>query len=322
MPYVPLPRAPQPAPPSLPWQMAAWFFSLLFNNPRATVAIVMFVVMLFLKSQGDTQNRHEDRRRDTPVPVEPSRASEAPRSFHAEPSPPLEAAPELANASAPLAADASGAVGPGWTDLSNTETYMRDAAEAVANNRVRDYAQAMTALYTGAYRRSSTVTSGSDALDAHYQEFMRDVSGHSRLERQSLIKSLQRTLEKDPTAAEPAFRLGCLSLADGGRLGAREYFVRAIWADPNHAAAWYAYGAIATDDTIALGAMANAGLVSNSENFQPLQAKVSSALLDSANVDSHRVAQLLRMARRLARPGQIGSARTAAEWNAKLAAGR
>lgn len=309
MPYVPLPRAPQPAPPSLPWQVAAWFFSLLFNNPRATVALVMFVVMLFLRSQDGASNRQEDRHRDTPVPVDASQASEAPRASRAEP-PPLETAPELGVASAPIEAQGSGVSEPSESELGIAESDIREAANALTSERVNDYARSMGSLYATAYRRSSA--SGSDPYGARFNRFMNNLRDQDPTERRELIRDLQQALVAEPTAAEPAFQLGCLSLASGGRLGAREYFVRTIWADPNHGAAWYAYGAIASEDGVALGAMANAMVVSGNQRFR---SKVPNSLLEQGGVDTVRIAKLSQVAAKLSKQQPINAADKEAREN-------
>lgn len=307
---------PSPQPQGLLASIGAGLFGIAAQNPVWVVALAAFLLFQLLKALSGATTSRVYPREEAPVPVETAQQYDPPARSSSEPPPPLETAPQLGD-SADSEPVADGAGAPGWTELSHAESDVRDAANAIAGNRVRDYSQAMVNLYAATYRRSSTVTSGGDALDARYRAFMRDLRNQTQTQRQALIRDLQRALASNPTAAEPAFRLGCLSLVNGGRLGAREYFVRAIWADPNHGAAWYAYGAIATDDTTAIGAMANATLVSHRGGFS---SDVPDALLESANIDAGRVAQLARTGSRSTSRAGFSAAQTAAEWNGKLAA--
>ncbi|MFT3806316.1 hypothetical protein [Arenimonas sp.] len=334
------PLRPYPTPSAQPQgllaALGAWLFALAMRNAPWVIVLAAFLLFQMLKSLSDATTTSTYSHQDDSAPIEapasgssaddvyeaPARSYEAPARSYEDSAPPLETAPQLAEAmsssddSDRRSGDASG---PSPMELSSTEVLVREAAEALASGRVRDYSRAMTAMYAAAYRRSNSVNSSSNAYDARYRAFMRDVRGQGRLERRALVMDLQRSLSADPLAAEPAFRLGCLSLVDGGRLGAKESFLRAIWADPNHGAAWHAYGAIAQNDAVAIGALANARLVSHSSD---LQSEFPTALLESANISPHRVEQLSRAASQLPQQGQFAKAQTTAEFDGRSAARR
>ena len=318
MPYVPLPRISQPTPPSLPWQIAAWFFGLLFSNPRATVFVFALLFVLFVNSRGGTSDTRNERDRDRSIPVETSGSQETP--VLSDPQPILETAPPVPStddAATLLDEEAPVVRGPSSTELSATESALRNAANGIADRNQRDYTQAMTVLFATVHRRSSSDGFAAAQYDREYRNYIRNSRSRSQLVRDALTQDLEESLRQHPLAAEPAFMLGCMKLAGGDRQGAREFFVRAIWADPTHGAAWYAYGAIAWDDSTAIGAMANANVLSGSGGFA---SQVPPNLLQAANVDAARVGRLATSASRLAQQDSWDAARTAAEWNGRVAA--
>ena len=74
--------------------------------------------------------------------------------------------------------------------------------------------------------------------------------------RTGLMKNLRAVVEKDPYNAQAAYEAGWLALIGDQRHVAGLWFMHAIWADPDLAAAWYGLGFVTFDDDMETGAFA------------------------------------------------------------------
>lgn len=299
-PYAPLPRMPPTPPPGLLAQLGAWIFGLALRDPRNTLALVVVGVILLVKACSGASTSNADRYAEPPPAAESSASTEVP-VLDTNPTLPTVAS----NKSPPRG-------GPSWTELSDTETYIRLVSSSLASNKLLEYSHAMAWLYGNAGRRPPANDLDREQNRARFELYLGDFKRQGQLVRRELMDDLAQSLERDPMAADPAFMLGCLSLIGGDRIGAREYFVRTIWADPANGAAWYAFGAISSDDSVAIGAMVNASAITS--RVGGFQAEVPNALLDAANIDSRRAEQLQMMAAKLAREDRIRNAHTSAKW--------
>ena len=116
-----------------------------------------------------------------------------------------------------------------------------------------------------------------------------------------LRESLVQAVAMRPRAAEIAFELGWIHLQTGDPAAAQTMFVRAVLADPGHAAAWYGYAVSHLEPGVSTGAMAQAELLSVDEvSAARVRAAFPPPLLQVSRGDPERFRRLSARARQIA----------------------
>jgi len=190
-----------------------------------------------------------------------------------------------------------------WTSLEDSRPYIEGAAIAMASRNKFAYEHSLAYLHAGAraHRQLDAATR------AEYESEFARLSDATTLPdepaRTALMIKLQDVLiSKDEYDAEATYEWAWLQLASGDHYLSRDALVRAIWADPDHAAAWYGFGVVQIgDDGQSVGAMAIAEtLFVNAKTAQRTRDQFSPELLRRLGIDPERFALLQARARRLA----------------------
>ncbi len=181
-----------------------------------------------------------------------------------------------------------------------TESYARPAALAIARGDRVTWENAMSVL------RSKIPPHQGSRPNAHQAEFATFAASvtpqsYNERERQILIDDLHQSLLDDPFDDEAAFELGWLSLIGAQRGEARQYYLHALWVNPDRANAWYGYGVVARDDAQAAGALATAEVLeTDPTQAQRMRDAFPPLLLRLCSIKPERFAILQRKARRIA----------------------
>jgi len=103
-----------------------------------------------------------------------------------------------------------------------------------------------------------------DAYRAEFEQFSASLSGHAYDDnlRSGLMRNLQIVLENDRYDGEAAYELGWLALLGGDSSAASDWFVHAIFANPDLLAVWYGMGITTTVDDEIIGTLAVAEMLS------------------------------------------------------------
>lgn len=187
-------------------------------------------------------------------------------------------------------------------DMQDATERSEGAAVALATGNKFAYERSMAYLRAAANGHPKP---DMDAVVNHQYDFGRfhpTLDAASETSRLALMAKLRGVIAKDRYDAEAAYEWGWLDLFGGDNYQSRDAFVRAIWADPDHAAAWYGYG-VAThggdDETI--GAMAIAEtLFDGPFSAQHERKRYSPEMLQRLGINPKRFRLLQARARKLA----------------------
>jgi tetratricopeptide (TPR) repeat protein len=181
-----------------------------------------------------------------------------------------------------------------------TDGYVKAAALAITTLDRPEWQRAITNLHTDAPAHPPAPPS---AFQATFTDFSAGLSKNHFDERTrlGLLKNLRDALKQNPLDDESAYELGWLSLVGGQRDEAKNFFLHAIWVNPDRANAWYGLGVIAADDNQKTGALATAEmLATDPTQAESMHNAFPPLLLRLCMVNTDHFAVLLAIAQRLA----------------------
>jgi hypothetical protein len=187
-----------------------------------------------------------------------------------------------------------------WMELNETLRNVEGAAKAIVEGNKFAYGRFLSHLDSAS---SSHIEPGVAAWP-QYGDFalFNGVDDADESARDAMMIELQQLLKKDRFNAEAAYEWGWLNLLGGESYQSKDAFVRAIWADPNHAAAWYGF-AVASygDDDEVTGAMAIAETrFASPETAEGVRKRYPPELLQRLGINPDRFSILQARARRVA----------------------
>lgn len=181
-----------------------------------------------------------------------------------------------------------------------TDGYVTAAALAITTDDRSEWQRAITNLHTDAPAHAPVSPSEFQAVFASFSAGLSRNSFNER-KRQWLLNRLRQVLRRNPYDDETAYELGWLSLVSGQRDEARNFFLHAIWLNPDRANAWYGLGVIGVDDNQKTGALATAELLATDPTqAEAMRKAFPPLLLQLCSVKPDRFAELLVKARVLA----------------------
>ena len=293
--YMPTPPRPVPAAPASSNFLVRMIGRMSWKNRiQAVFMIVVFCVVFFDNlSEKSAQSRPYA---GSPVPAEIAIAHEEP--------PPSQT--EYPSSLAGLAGAAPDAV-----QLQTQANVYASLARHAGQSDGKYLASAVASLRNGAqsidrsssWSRSEQSRATSVYLSASTKEW------ENQRARDALVSALQRVLQHDPYAHDIAFELGWMALLDSHRDQARDYFVRALWANSVNPRAWYGLGVTASDDEQMLGAFAIAEtLAENDAQAEIVRRQFQFPSIAYLGIDLRRFHELTEQARQMAARERNGSA--------------
>jgi hypothetical protein len=181
-----------------------------------------------------------------------------------------------------------------------TEGYVTAAARAITTDDRTEWQRAITNLRTDVPAHAPAPPSEFQAAFVQYSAGLSsDRFDAGKLQR--LLKGLRQVLRQNPYDDETAYELGWLSLVSGKREDARNFFLHAIWLNPDRAHAWYGLGIIGADDNQRTGALVTAELLTpDPAQAESMRKAFPPLLLQLSSLKPDHFAARLAIARRLA----------------------
>ncbi len=178
-----------------------------------------------------------------------------------------------------------------------TDGYVTAAALAITTDDRSGWQRAITNLHTDAPAHAPAPPSEFQPAFAGFSAGLS--SDHfDEAKRQWLLNKLREVLRRNPYDDETAYELGWLSLVGGRQDEARDFFLHAIWLNPDRTDAWFGLGVIGADDNQKTGALATAELLSpDPTRAEAVRKAFPSLLLELCSVKPDRFAALLAKAR-------------------------
>ena len=188
-----------------------------------------------------------------------------------------------------------------------TDGYVTAAALAIATDDRSEWQRAITNLHTDVPAHPPAPPSGFQPAFADFSASLSSDHLPASLlkadegKRQALLNKLRQALRRNPYDDETAYELGWLSLVGGRQDEARNFFLHAIWVNPDRADAWYGLGVIGADDNQQTGALTTAELLTpDPTQAEAMRKAFPPLLLQLCSVKPDRFAELLVKARELA----------------------
>jgi len=293
--YLPTPPHPVPAAPASSNFLVRMIGRMSWKNRiQAVFMIVVFCVVFF-----DNLSEKAARSRPyagSPVPAEIAIAREEP--------PPSQ--PEYPSSLMGLAGAAPDAV-----QLQTQANVYASLARHAGQSDGKYLANAVASLRNDGQStdRSSSWSRGEQSRATSVYLSASTKEWENQRAREALVSALQRVLEHDPYAHDIAFELGWMALLDSRRDQARDYFVRALWANSVNPRAWYGLGVTASDDEQMLGAFAIAEtLAENDAQAETVRRRFQFPSIAYLGIDVRRFHELNEQARQIAARERNGSA--------------
>jgi hypothetical protein len=293
-----LPPTPTPAPAPSGWSRISWYrrFQLvilaIIFGPQLLAALIHMV------SNWSPPSSYPA---DPPAQITPAQPPSTP-----EPPPAPEPPPPPAPVIVPIGTSYSMAHDDWpdmWRQLDESTSRVEGAAVAMATGNKFAYGRTLAFLHADAKTHPQLDAVARADFEQDFDRFRGELAYPKESDRVALMVKLQEVLKtKDRFDAEAAYEWGWLDLSAGDPYQSRDAFLRAIWADPNHAAAWYGFGVASMgDDDRTVGAMAIAEtLFSSSHIAHRERDRYPTELLLRLGIKPERFVLLQARARRLA----------------------